>query len=171
VANDLLPELPNRKDVLTRAGEARPLDPKALLADLHALAQPASRRDIGEHLVILVGCFPNAKTDDAEIYGRMLAECVAATSPSVSDLNAARDKLIKRLDFRPSIHQVLEALETEKKERQMRTERIAYIVKDDLRQQRLRDDLHQQRLRLEHRRENQRAALLGPVITDDIEFT
>jgi hypothetical protein len=134
VANSLVdqtgnpPGLPDRKQVFARALEAKPLDPEALLADLQALARPASRQDIGEQLVIIVGCFPNAKADDAEIYGRMLAEYVADTNPSISDLITARDRLIKSLDFRPSIAEVLRFLGTEKHERQSRTERIEYFV-------------------------------------------
>ena len=123
-----LPELPNREQVFARAAEAEPTEPKALRADLHSLARPPSRRDIGGHLAIIIGCFPNAKTDDAEIYGRALAEYVEAAQASLSDLEASRHRLIKTFRFRPSIAEVLEILEAEKQKRLRYTDRIEYIV-------------------------------------------
>jgi hypothetical protein len=123
-----LTEPPNRREVLDRRRHQPKPDMGAWLADLQVLARPASRLDIGEHLVILIGCFPNAKTEDTEIYGRMLAEFVAATNPSLSDLIAARDGLIKGLNFRPSISEVLMYLATERREREELTEQVAWYV-------------------------------------------
>jgi hypothetical protein len=129
VANNLEGGIPDRKQVFDRAGQPTPVEVDALLADLHALGRPASRRDIGEHLLILVGCFPNAKTDDAEIYGRVLAEDVADRQPSLSDLEVTCRNLRRTLDFRPSIHQVLVELDEVKQIRQRHTDRIEYLVK------------------------------------------
>ena len=128
-ANELVPKCPNRAEVFTRAAEARPLEPVALLADLQALARPASRRDIGEHSAIIIGCYPNAKTEDAEIYGRAFAEYIAEANPALSDLEAARHRIIKTFVFRPSIAEVLMVLEAEKQLRLQRTDRIEYLVK------------------------------------------
>jgi len=125
-----LPALPNRAEVLARAAEVHPVDIDGLHADLQSLARPATRLDIGQHLVILLGCFPNAKTEDTEIFGRALADYVAEANPSLSDLEAARHRLIKTMSFRPSIAEVLEALEAEKQRRLRYADRIAYIVKD-----------------------------------------
>lgn len=125
------PGLPNREQVLARAAEAKPSQIEALHADLLALAQPASRRDIGEHLAILIGCFPNAKTDDTEIFGRMMAEFVAETNPSLSDVEAACHGLIKTMRFRPAIAEVLEALAWEKQHRLQWADRIKYFVEQD----------------------------------------
>jgi hypothetical protein len=163
VANNLvdkiasLPGLPNRQhrqQVFARASEPTPLDPEALLADLNALAQPASRRDIGNQLAILVGCFPNAKTDDTEIYGRMLAEDVAARQPSVSDLEAACRGLRQSLNFRPSICEVLGALVAEQQERQRHTDRIERLIENErLKRQRQLEQQQQRQHELERRQQ------------------
>jgi hypothetical protein len=77
---------------------------------------------------MLVGCFPNAKTEDTEIFGRSLVQYVTETQPSLSDLEATRHKLIKTLVFRPSIAEILWALAATKRERLECADRIEYLV-------------------------------------------
>jgi hypothetical protein len=87
------------------------------LADLRALAQPASKMDIAKQLAILVKCYPNAGNADAEIYGRLLIEDVAAMQPAIGDLEAACRNLRRTSKFIPAISEVLEAIADAKNHR------------------------------------------------------
>lgn len=81
-----------------------------------ALVAPATKRDLANHLGVLVKSFPNAGRDNAEIYGRMLLEDVGAQQPSVGAVEAACRHLRRTSTFLPTIAEVLNALGESKKQ-------------------------------------------------------
>jgi hypothetical protein len=120
-----------------RAAESNLADLDAILAeaqvaldDLRALARPATKLDIAKQLAILVKCYPNIGTaDGGEVYGRLLIEDVAATQPSLGDLESACRQLRRTSRFCPVIAEVLGALEAAKHQCQEITHKIAAITK------------------------------------------
>jgi hypothetical protein len=142
---------------------------QAVLDDLHALARPASKLDVAKHLAVLVKCYPKARNADGEIYARMLAGDVAATQPSIGDVEGACRKLRRTLKFCPTIAEVLEALEAATKHRRDVTYMIGSITKSrdqkvrevELECQQLKAEQERQRpQRLEYRRNVQSILLL-----------
>jgi hypothetical protein len=152
--NRNLPELPRNEQIYSRAdqimirryGPRRPgmgaaessladldailPDAQAVLDDLRALAQPATKLEIAKQLAILVKCYPNIGTaDDGAVYGRLLIEDVAATQPSIGDLENACRQLRRTSRFCPVIAEVLGALEAAKHQRQEITHKITTITK------------------------------------------
>jgi hypothetical protein len=82
-----------------------------LCTQLAKLNEPATKRDIANHLAVLLKSFPNAGKDNAEVFGRMLVEDVAAMLPTIGGLEAACRHLRRTNRFIPVIAEVLTALE------------------------------------------------------------
>ena len=79
------------------------------LAYLAKSSRPATRREISEHIAMLLVCLPGAK-DDAEEFAKALTLDVASQHPSIGALEAACRRLRRTLHFRPKIVEMLEAL-------------------------------------------------------------
>jgi hypothetical protein len=105
---------------------------KAVLNELRALQRPASKTDIVKHLTVLVGCFSNGAVN-GEIYGRTLAEYVAAREPSIGDLEDACKMLLqtRTSPFQPTIAEVLAALKEAQKYSEPINRQIADITSTD----------------------------------------
>jgi hypothetical protein len=78
---------------------------------LQKLNKPATKIEIANHLALLLKSFPNAGKDNAEVFGRMLCEDVAAQQPTAGGLEAACRQLRRTCRFIPTIAEVLEALD------------------------------------------------------------
>ena len=83
-----------------------------VLAQFTELNRGATKREIANHLALLVKCFHGGKDSSAEVFGRMLCEDVAAQQPSIGALEAACRALRRTSRFIPTISEVLEAVET-----------------------------------------------------------
>jgi hypothetical protein len=75
------------------------------------LNKPAKKLDVANHLALLLKSFPNAGKDNAEVFGRMLCEDVAAQQPTIGGLEAACRNLRRTNRFIPVIAEVLTALD------------------------------------------------------------
>jgi hypothetical protein len=90
-------------DELTPAAEK-------VCARLAKLSKPATKIEIANHLALLLKSFPNAGKDNAEFFGRMLAEDVGAQQPTRGGIEAACRALRQGCRFIPTISETLEAL-------------------------------------------------------------
>jgi hypothetical protein len=88
---------------------------QALLQRLRVLNRPASRAEIAQHLLILVGAFPNTARADLKLFSRVLAEDVASAQPSAIVLERACRRIRRTATFVPTIAEVLAAIEMEEK--------------------------------------------------------
>jgi hypothetical protein len=92
---------------------------------LRALATPATELEIAKHLALLLKAYPNAKAADGEVFGAMLIDDVAATRPSIGDIQEACRYLRRTSKFLPTIAEVLEAVATARESRLTLTRSIA----------------------------------------------
>lgn len=107
------------------------------LEELKALERPALQVEIAKELIALIGCFPSGNVDP-EIFGRLLIERVAATQPSIADVEAACSYLLDtHIGFCPSIAEVLAALKATKQHREALANRMVEIINS--RDQRVKD--------------------------------
>jgi hypothetical protein len=91
---------------------------QAVLDDLNALARPASKREIAEHLAVLINCYPNGRPADFKTFGHVLGIDVAAAQPTIGDVEGACRRYRRNSEFFPTIAGVLKALEAAKQQRQ-----------------------------------------------------
>lgn len=91
-----------------------------LCAKLAKQTKPATKIEIANHLALLLKSFPNGGKDNAEVFGRMLCEDVAAQQPTTGGLEAACRQLRRTCRFIPTIAETLAALaEAEASQRQI----------------------------------------------------
>jgi hypothetical protein len=88
-------------------------DMEALQSALKEADAPASNQEIATQLAATVAAFPNAGKTDLSIYGRMLAEDVAATCPSRFVLYAGCHQLRTQSAFLPTIRESIEAFNSQ----------------------------------------------------------
>ena len=123
-----------------------------VLAQFTELNRGATKREIANHLALLVKCFHGGKDSSAEVFGRMLCEDVAAQQPSIGALEAACRALRRTSRFIPTISEVLEAVETAETSQRKTCQSLASFP-------RIRERIEQQiasdrQLRLNWEREN-----------------
>lgn len=76
---------------------------------IEALQRQATRRQIGEHVAVLIAAFPNAgKLDPA--FSRILCEDIAAMEPTIGALDFALRRLRRESKFIPVVAEVMDAL-------------------------------------------------------------
>jgi hypothetical protein len=103
--------------------ETLELDDRALRAiadELHKACAPATAREIGEAVTLLVGAFPTANPPDGAVFVRLLIEDVRAAAPSKIALELAFRHLRRSQKWLPAICEVLQALEGEERTWQRR---------------------------------------------------
>jgi hypothetical protein len=83
-------------------------DYRALIATLRPAIQPATLKQIKDHIGGLIACFPTQQ--DVTVFVAFAIEDVAAEQPSMYALAAACRELRRTKTFRPSIPEILEAL-------------------------------------------------------------
>jgi hypothetical protein len=108
LANDL--PLPQPYDELYRASQWNS-------DELKALAKPATKLQIAHCLALLLKSFPNAGAADAEVYGGMLVQDVAAAQPAIGDIEETCRHIRRTSRFLPTIAEVLETLADAKERR------------------------------------------------------
>jgi hypothetical protein len=82
-----------------------------LCMQLEKLNKPATKLQIANHVALLLKSFPNSGKDNAEVFGRILVEDVAAMLPTIGCLEAACRALRRSCRFIPTISETLAALE------------------------------------------------------------
>jgi hypothetical protein len=98
-----------------------------LCAKLRKLSKPATNIEIAKHLALLLKSFPNAGKDNAEMFGRMLCEDVAAQQPTIGGLEAACRHLRRTSRFIPVIAEVLTALAGAEASQRQIIEKLYYL--------------------------------------------
>jgi hypothetical protein len=88
---------------------------ETLKRQLEELDKPATRDAIGAELLLLTCAFPNVGSRDLKVFGKLLAEDVAAAAPSHVALHLACRRLRRTSRFLPTIAETLEALAQETK--------------------------------------------------------
>jgi hypothetical protein len=86
--------------------------------ELKALATPATKLQIAQCLALLLKSFPNAGAADAEVYGGMLVQDVAAAQPAIGDIQETCRHIRRTSRFLPTIAEVLDTLADAKHQRQ-----------------------------------------------------
>jgi hypothetical protein len=99
-----------REHLITVIDELTPVVDK-INARIQKLNKPATKSEIANHLALMLKSFPNEGKDNAEIFGRMLVEDVAAQQPTFGGLEAACRHLRRTCRFIPAIAETLAALE------------------------------------------------------------
>ena len=102
---------------------ASTVDTAAVWASVQASLRPARSEEIKRQLQILIGSFPNASKQDLSIFGVALTEDVASEQPAIAALTNACRHLRRKVNFVPTIAEVLAALGRE-------TERLRAQVAD-----------------------------------------
>jgi hypothetical protein len=86
-----------------------------LVRRLNIFNEPATRADIANQLMMLIGSFPSSTQIDLTVYTRTLAEDVGARAPSRLSLDIACRKLRRTAKFKPTISELYEALDESEK--------------------------------------------------------
>ncbi len=91
--------------------------------------------EVAKMITILMGSFPTSKIPEPEIFVRALMDDVMALDPSFVEMESTCRELRKTKKFMPSVSEVIEELEEQKKLWDRRSEVVGYLEEwyDDLR--------------------------------------
>ncbi|MBK5958588.1 hypothetical protein CCR97_10255 [Rhodoplanes elegans] len=104
--------------------------PDRIGAWLNKARVPATDDEIAKHLALLVAAFPHAGRDhDLALYGRLLAEDVRATQPTVGALSAAVRTLRTTREWLPAIAAVLAEVAVQESKLRVATHSLARLDK------------------------------------------